>query len=104
MAVDESRHQVKLSLPSAFARRAKQAAEGECRSLPKQIEYWARIGERYEHSRTRLRPTSTTTDPYDDLETLAAQHTDWAVPVVERQRAAGIPVWGLDEDGNLVPS
>jgi|GEM_PF-2450870 len=80
---------------------AKAAAAKRFRSVPKQIEYWAHLGQQVEARQAR-RLDELEGDPYADLDAFLLEHDDGGEEIVREQRAAQIPVWGYDDDGKLV--
>ena len=64
-------------------------------------EYWAHLGRQLEARHAR-RLEELGADPYADLDAHLLESDDGGAEVVREQRAAGVPVWGYDDAGNLV--
>lgn len=90
-----------IKISDELLKAAKAAAAKRFRSVPKQIEYWAHLGRQLEARQAR-RLEELEGDPYADLDAFLLEHDDGGAEVVREQRAAGIPVWGDDENGKLV--
>ena len=92
---------VPIEISDELVEAAKAAAAARSWSVPTQIEHWAHLGRQLERRRER-RLEELGDDRYADLDAVLVELDDGGAEVVREQQDAGIPVYGIDDDGKLV--
>ena len=92
---------VPIEISDELVEAAKAAAAVRSWSVSAQIEHWVSLGRQLERRRER-RQVELGHDRYADLDAFLVELDNGGAEVVHEQRDAGIPVYGIDDDGNLV--
>ena len=92
---------VPIEISDELVEAAKAAAAERSWSVRAQIEHWAHLGRQLEARQAR-RLEELKADPYADLDAYLLKSDDGGAEVVHEQRDAGIPVYGIDDDGEIV--
>lgn len=92
---------VPIEISDELVEAAKAAAAERSWSVRAQIEHWAHLGRQLERRRER-RLQELGDDRYADLDAVLVELDDGGAEVVRKQQDAGIPVYGIDDDGELV--
>lgn len=90
-----------IEISDELVEAAKAAAAERSWSVSAQIEHWAHLGRQLEGRRER-RLEELGDDQYADLDAVLVALDDGGAEVVREQQDAGIPVYGIDDDGKLV--